>query len=62
MLPIEEIRRRLYLVNMETVARETGLHYNTVRYCRDGTRKSPTYHTCLKISEWLVANNIGEEA
>jgi len=35
------------------VARETGLHVNTVTYIRDGMSKNPVYSTLKALSDYL---------
>lgn len=49
---IEEIRERLRQEKIAQVARETGLHANTVRLVRNGG--NPTLQTLRKIQDYLV--------
>jgi len=41
---------------MEIVARETGLHINTVTYIRNGISKNPVYSTMKALSDYLEDN------
>jgi len=47
---IEQIKRH----GIGTVARETGLPFNTVKNVIE--RRNPTYKTMLTITQWLEAN------
>ena len=54
LLTIEEIHRRLQDRRPYLVARDTGLHYNTVRAIRDNQDANPTYRAIKALSEYLT--------
>lgn len=53
MMTIEQIKKALRDRRMDMVARETGLHVNTVTYIRDGLSKNPVYSTLKALSDYL---------
>ncbi len=52
-MTIEQIKKALRDRRMDMVARETGLHVNTVTYIRDGMSKNPVYSTLKALSDYL---------
>jgi len=53
MMTIEQISKALRDRRMDMVAKETGLHVNTVTYIRDGVSKNPVYSTMKALSDYL---------
>ena len=53
MLTVDQIKKALRDRSPTIVARETGLHPNTVRYIRDGLSKDPGHSTVVKLSEYI---------
>lgn len=53
MLPLEDIRRRLRGETITDVSEATGLHYNTVRYIRDGAQSNPTLRVMVALSRYF---------
>ena len=53
MLTLEDIRRRLRGETITDVSEATGLHYNTVRYIRDGTQSNPTLRVMAALSRYF---------
>lgn len=53
MLTIEQIAKALRDRSPTIVARETGLHANTVRYIRDGISKDPSHSTVKALSDYI---------
>jgi hypothetical protein len=47
-----EVRQLLEGHNLRDVARETGLHYNTIRFLYHGINRNPTMKTLEKIREY----------
>jgi len=50
---LHEIRDGLRRQNASAIARDTGIHRNTLRMIRDGKHANPSYATLAKLSEWL---------
>jgi hypothetical protein len=57
MMTIEQIKKGLRNRRMEMVAKETGLHVNTVTYIRDGLSKNPVYSTLKALSDYLEGSS-----
>ncbi|WP_299313459.1 hypothetical protein [uncultured Halomonas sp.] len=53
MLTLEEIRRRLRGETITHVSEATGLHYNTVRFLRDGRQDNPTLRVMVALSRYF---------
>ncbi len=53
MLSLEDIRRRLRGETITDVSEATGLHYNTVRYIRDGRQSNPTLRVMAALSSYF---------
>jgi hypothetical protein len=53
MLTVDQIKKALRDRSPTIVARETGLHPNTVRYIRDGLSTNPGHATILALSEYI---------
>lgn len=51
MMTVEQVRAMLAPMNLRTVSRETGLHYNTVRMIATGG--DPSYQSLLALSDFL---------
>lgn len=52
-MSLQEIRDKLRGCNIAAVARETGLHYNTVLAVRDSDLCNPTFRTIQALTEYL---------
>lgn len=58
MMTLEEVKERLKPMNLQYVARETGIHGNVLyRICKG--QRNPSYATVKKISDWLEDLNNG---
>jgi hypothetical protein len=55
MMTLEQIRRQLQDRRPGLVAKETGLHFNTVRAIRDDPNANPTYKAIKALSDYLEA-------
>lgn len=53
MLTIDKIKAMLADRRLDVVARETGLHRNTLAAIRDGRHQNPTYNTIKRLSDYL---------
>ena len=53
-LPLEDIRSRLQDRRPFMVAKETGLHVNTIKGIRDDPGANPTYKAIKALSEYLT--------
>ena len=53
MLTLEEIRTRLRGETITDVSDATGLHYNTVRFIRDGRQDNPTLRVMVALSSYF---------
>lgn len=53
MLTLEEIRTRLRGETITDVSDATGLHYNTVRFIRDGRQDNPTLRVMVALSRYF---------
>lgn len=62
MMTIEQIKKALRDRRMDMVARETGLHVNTVTYIRDGLSKNPVYSTLKALSDYLEGDGGSDNA
>ncbi len=54
MLTLDEIKKRLEPMNLQRVAKETGLHPN-VLYRISAGGEGARYETVKRISDWLEA-------
>jgi hypothetical protein len=61
MLTIDQIRKALRDRSPTKVAKETGLHANTVRYIRDGLSTHPGHKTILTLSEYIESTLPGAD-
>ena len=56
MRDLPELRERLAEAvkerDIQSVAKEVGLHYNTIRHVANGEKKDPRYFTLKAINEW----------
>lgn len=59
MLTLEEIRKALTRVKIPVLAKEIGVHQNTIYSIANG-HSEPNYRTLKKISDWL--ESISDEA
>ncbi len=55
MMTLEQIRAQLQDRRPYMVAKETGLHFNTVRSIRDDPTANPTYKALKALSDYLEA-------
>lgn len=56
MLTLDEVKRRLKPMNLQHVAKETGIHPNALyRICAGAS--GPRYETVKKLSDWLESIN-----
>lgn len=55
MMTLEQIRKELKDLRVSVVARETGLHYNTVRDIRDNKDADPKLSTLQALSSYIEA-------
>ena len=53
MLKLEDMRRLLAVMQLQKIAKATGLSYNTLREIRDNERANPSYNTMKAISDYL---------
>jgi hypothetical protein len=53
MLSLCKIKEKLKDRRVDIVAKETGLHYNTVRMVRDDPKANPTYRVIKALSDYL---------
>ena len=51
---LETIRALLEGANISKLSKDTGLHYNTLRYIRDGVIKNPGVNTIKLIYKKLT--------
>ncbi len=61
MLSVDQIAKALRDRSPTIVARETGLHPNTVRYIRDGLSKEPSHATIKALSDYIKSTLPGSE-
>lgn len=52
MLTLEEIKKRLMPMNLQYVARETGVHANVLYKIQRG-HQNPKYETVKRLSDWM---------
>lgn len=57
LMTLDEIRTRLRSENLTTVATETGLNYNTVRFIRHGRLDNPTLKTMTALTDYFKAKD-----
>lgn len=57
MMKLEDIRGLLKDRRVSIVAKETGIHFNTIREVRDNQDANPTYRVMTKLTEYLEGNN-----
>lgn len=50
---LETIKALLESANISQLSKDTGLHYNTLRYIRDGVIKNPGVNTIKRIMKSL---------
>ena len=55
MLTLEEIRGKLADRRLDAVAKETGLHVNSIARIRDGKNLNPKHATLAALSAYLEA-------
>lgn len=55
MLTLEEIRGKLADRRLDAVAKETGLHVNSIARIRDGKNLNPKHSTLVALSTYLEA-------
>ena len=60
MLPLEDICRRLRGETITDVSEATGLHYNTVRFIRDGRQSNPTLRVMVALSRYFKEKDAKE--
>ena len=53
MLKLEQMRRLLAVMQLQKVAKATGLSYNTLREIRDNEDANPSYKTIKAVSDYL---------
>jgi len=53
MMTLEQVRAQLQDRRPYMVAKETGLHFNTVRAIRDDPKANPTYKALKALSDYL---------
>lgn len=53
MLTLEQIRDLLKDRRVSMIAKETGIHFNTIRDIRDNDKANPTYRVITKLSEYF---------
>lgn len=53
MEPLEKIKKRLEGYNLRWVARESGVHYETIYRIARGETENPSYETVAKILDVL---------
>jgi transcriptional regulator with XRE-family HTH domain len=53
MLTLEQIRTLLKDRRVSIIAKETGIHFNTIRDIRDNEHANPTYRVITKLSEYF---------
>jgi predicted glycosyl hydrolase (DUF1957 family) len=56
MLTLDQIQKKLADRNLNMIARETGLAYDTVWRIAKKRAKQPTYDAIKRISDYLEAN------
>jgi hypothetical protein len=54
MLTIEQITKALEDRKLRVVARETGLHYHTLRRIKHGETTNPSFGTVKLLSDYLT--------
>lgn len=54
MLTLDDIKKRLEPMNLRTVAKETGVSYNSIYRLANG-QTQPKYETVQKVAQWLEA-------
>lgn len=59
MMDLERVRAMLKPMNLREVARETGLHYNTVRMIASGEAE-PSYQSLKALSEFMARHVEGK--
>lgn len=57
-LTVEQLKAKLQDRRLEVVATATGLHYNTLRYIRDGKLTNVKYETLIKLSKYFARDCI----
>ena len=60
MMKLEDIRNLLQDRRVSMVAKETGIHFNTIRDIRDNEGANPTYRVMTKLTEYLEGSNDGK--
>lgn len=53
MMTLEKIHQSLQDRRLSVVAKETGLHYNTVRKVANDPKQSVSYQVLKKLSDYL---------
>lgn len=53
MLQLEQIKRALWDRRIDVIARETGIHRNTIAAIRSGRVTNPRYETMRKLSAYI---------
>lgn len=61
MLTVQQIQKALRDRSPSLVAKETGLHPNTVRYIRDGLSKEPGHATIKALSDYIESTLPGAD-
>ena len=58
MMKLEDIRTQLKDRRVSMVAKETGLHFNTIRTLRDNEDANPTYKVMQALTKYLGENHV----
>ena len=53
MLTLKQVREALQDRRLSVVAKETGLHVNTIMHIRDNPDANPTYRVLVALSDYL---------
>lgn len=51
---LEQLRQLLHDRRLLVVAKETGIHYNTLKSIRDDEKANPTYRVVQSLYEYLT--------